>query len=60
MDNRQQLIPDNLTEKKCSVDRILQNSLNSFVELVVTTVIHVFADAFEEMPDNRRILVFDQ
>lgn len=42
------------------IPTLIEASMKTAVEPVVTTVIHVFADALPEVPEHRRIPVFDK
>ncbi len=42
------------------IPTLIEASMNTAVEPVVTTVIHVFADALPEVPEHRRIAIFDK
>ena len=42
------------------IPTLIEASMNTAVEPVVTTVIHVFADALPEVPEHRRIPIFDK
>ena len=42
------------------IPTLIEASKKTAVEPVVTTVIHVFADALPEVPEHRRIAVFDK
>jgi U3 small nucleolar RNA-associated protein 10 len=45
---------------KSVIPTLIEASMETAVEPVVTTVIHVFADALPEVPEHRRIPVFDK
>ena len=42
------------------VPALIEASSKTAVEPVVTTVVHVFADALPEVPEHRRLPVFDK
>jgi U3 small nucleolar RNA-associated protein 10 len=45
---------------KSVIPTLIEASMETAVEPVVTTVIHVFADALPEVPEHRRIPVFEK